>query len=129
MLVPAPVQQEVATQAAPLVAYVPARAAPGWKYQVWASPHGEVLMVFAKGSRQILFVAARYGGDCAFGMKRSFVIGGGTVYYTRTAGERRAWRCVNGVRLMVATSVPSDVVPDVGLARMAASAYHVQRNP
>jgi hypothetical protein len=129
MLVPPPVQQEIATQVPPLVAYVPAQVGTGWKYLAWVSPHGEVQIVFAKGGQQVIFIASRYRGDCSIGMRKSFAIAGVTVYYTRTAAERRAWRCVNGVRLMAATSVPSDRFADVSLARTAASAYRVQRIP
>ena len=129
MLVPPPVQQEIATQVPPLVAYVPAQVGTGWKYLAWASPHDQVMIVFGKAGQQVTFIASRYPGACTIDVRKSFTIAGVTVYYTRTAAERRAWRCVNGVRLIAATSVPSDRFADASLARIAASAYRVQRNP
>jgi hypothetical protein len=120
MLVPPPVQHEIATQA-PHVAYVPSRLAPGWRYETWVSPHGEVEIVFGKAAQQIIFIAAPFSGDCAFSAKRTLRIGGLTVYWNHTAAEQRAWRCVKGVRLLAATSLPTDV----GLGRLVASAHRV----
>jgi hypothetical protein len=124
MLVPPPVQHEIAAKA-PLVAYVPARLAPGWKYVAWQAPQGDLQIVFAKGGRQIVFLAQRYRGDCTIGMRKSFQMAGVKVYYTSTAAEQRAWRCVNGMRLIAATSLPPDRFADVGLGRLAASAHRI----
>ena len=120
MLVPPPVQHEIATQA-PHAAYVPARAAAGWVYQTWVSPHGEVEIVFAKGGKMIIFIAAPFSGDCAFSARKTLQYGTVKVYWTHTAAEQRAWRCVKGVRLLAATSL----LTDVGLGRLVASAHRV----
>ncbi len=120
MLVPPPVQHEIATQA-PHVAYVPSRAATGWRYQGWVSPHGEVEIVFGKGPQMIIFIAAPFSGDCAFSARKTLQYGTVTVYWNHTAAEQRAWRCVHGVRLLAATSLQTDV----GLGRLVASARRV----
>jgi len=120
MLVPPPVQHQIATQA-PRVAYVPTRAAPGWSYMTWASPHGEVMILFSKAGKTTVFMATPFGAPCSYSAMKTFRIGGTTVYWDHTAAEQRAWRCVKGVRLIAATSLQTDV----GLTRLVASARRV----
>ena len=55
MLVPLPVQQQIVQQA-PLVAYVPARLAPGWKYVHWTATEETLVISFTKAA------AVEYGG-------------------------------------------------------------------
>ena len=127
MLVPLPVQQQILARA-PLVAYVPARLAPGWRYASWSAAHGALRVVFRnKAGRQILFVAARFGGNCRAGMEKSFQMAGVKVYWGHTSNEQEAWRCVNGRKLVAATSLAPDRFADVGLGRMAASGHRIRR--
>ena len=125
MLVPVSVQHEIA-QKAPLVAYAPARLAVGWHYARWT--HQGALRIFFrnKAGREIVFVAAPYKGNCRAGMEKSFQMAGVKVYWGHTANEQEAWRCVNGMRLVAATSLPPDRFADVGLARMAASGHRIR---
>ena len=125
MLVPVPVQHEIA-QKAPLVAYAPARLAVGWHYARWT--HEGALRIFFrnKAGREIVFVAAPYKGSCRAGMEKSFQMAGVKVYWGHTANEQEAWRCVNGMRLVAATSLSPDRFADVGLARMAASGHRIR---
>jgi hypothetical protein len=125
MLVPVSVQHEIA-QKAPLVAYAPARLAVGWHYARWT--HLGALRIFFrnKAGREIVFVAAPYKGNCRAGMEKSFQMAGVKVYWGHTANEQEAWRCVNGMKLVAATSLPPDRFADVGLARMAASGHRIR---
>ncbi len=125
MLVPVSVQHEIA-QKAPLVAYAPARLAVGWHYARWT--HQGALRIFFrnKAGREIVFVAAPYKGNCRAGMEKSFQMAGVKVYWGHTANEQEAWRCVNGMKLVAATSLPPDRFADVGLARMAASGHRIR---
>jgi hypothetical protein len=83
VLVPVPVQHQIAQQA-PLVAYVPARLAVGWRYWKWTRD----------GPLRV--------------------------------EEQEAWRCVDGVKLVAATSLPPDRFADVGLGRIVASAHRIR---
>jgi hypothetical protein len=125
VLVPVPVQHEIA-QKAPLVAYAPARLAVGWHYARWT--HEGALRIFFrnKAGREIVFVAAPYKGNCRAGMEKSFQMAGVKVYWGHTANEQEAWRCVNGMKLVAATSLAPDRFADVGLARMAASGHRIR---
>jgi hypothetical protein len=126
MLVPVPVQHAI-VQKAPLVAYVPARVAVGWRYRRWTYQGGAVRIWFAnKAGREITFVAAPFRGNCRAGMEKSFQMAGVKVYWGRTMNEQEAWRCVNGVKLVAATSLPPDRFADVGLGRLAASGHRVR---
>ena len=120
-----PVQHEIA-QKAPLVAYAPARLAFGWHYARWT--HEGALRIFFrnKAGREIVFVAAPYTGSCRAGMEKSFQMAGVKVYWGHTANEQEAWRCVNGMKLVAATSLPPDRFADVGLGRMAASGHRIR---
>jgi hypothetical protein len=125
MLVPVSVQHEIA-QKAPLVAYAPARLAVGWHYARWT--HDGALRIFFrnKAGREVVFVAAPYKGNCRAGMEKSFQMAGVKVYWGHTANEQEAWRCVNGMKLVAATSLTPNRFADVGLARMAASGHRIR---
>jgi|SRR6266487_2888353 hypothetical protein len=125
MLVPVSVQHEIA-QKAPLVAYAPARLAVGWHYARWTHDGALRILFRNKAGREIVFVAAPYKGNCRAGMEKSFQMAGVKVYWGHTANEQEAWRCVNGMRLVAATSLPPDRFADVGLARMAASGHRIR---
>jgi len=62
MLVPLPVQQQIVQQA-PLVAYVPARLAPGWKYVHWTATEETLVISFTKAGKQIDFFDRRFRSD------------------------------------------------------------------
>jgi hypothetical protein len=125
MVVPAPVQHQIA-QKAPLVAYVPTRLAIGWHYERWAH-QGALRIYFAnKAGREIVFVAARFKGNCRAGFAKSFQLAGNKAYWSQTATAQQAWRCVNGVKLVVTTSLPPNRFADVGLGRIAASGQRIR---
>ena len=125
MLVPLPVQHQIA-QKAPLVAYVPARLGIGWHYERWT--HQGALRIFFsnKAGREIVFVASPFKGNCRAGMTKSFQLDGNKVYWSQTATEQQAWRCVNGMKLVATTSLPPNRFADVGLGRMAASGHRIR---
>jgi hypothetical protein len=125
MLVPLPVQHQIA-QKAPLVAYVPARLAVGWRYERWT--HQGALRIFFsnKAGREIVFVASPFKGNCRAGMTKSFQLDGNKVYWSQTAAQQQAWRCVNGMKLVATTSLPPNRFADVGLGIMAASGHRIR---
>jgi hypothetical protein len=125
MLVPVPVQHEIARKA-PLVAYAPARLSVGWRYVRWTHA-GPLRIYFAnKAGKEIVFVAAPFKGTCRAGMEKSFQLAGVKVYWGHTASEQQAWRCVDGVKLVGTTSLPSDRFADVGLGRFVASGHRLR---
>ena len=125
MLVPPPVQHQIA-QKAPLLAYVPSRLAVGWHYARWT--HDGALRIFFsnKAGKEIVFVAAPFKGNCRQGMEKSFQMAGVKAYWSHTANEQQAWRCVNGMKLVAATSLPPNRFADVGLGRVAASSHRIR---
>ena len=132
MLVPAPVQHQIA-QKAPLVAYAPARLAVGWRYSTWSTGEfGALHIVFTnKAGRKIEFVAARFKGNCRAGMTKSFQLDGNKVYWSHTAAEQQAWRCVVSpnralIRLTATTTVPPTKFSDSGLGQVAAAGHYVR---
>jgi hypothetical protein len=126
VLVPVPVQHEIARKA-PLVAYVPARLAIGWRYHHWTNSGALRIFFRNKSGREIVFVAARFSGVCRSGMEKSFQLDGVKVYWSHTANEQQAWRCVNGMKLVAASSLPPERFADVGLGRLAASGHRIRR--
>jgi hypothetical protein len=125
VLVPLPVQHQIA-QKAPLVAYVPARLGVGWHYERWT--HQVALRIFFsnKAGKEIVFVASPFNGNCRAGMTKSFQLDGNKVYWSQTATEQQAWRCVNGMKLVATTSLPPNRFADVGLGIMAASGHRIR---
>jgi hypothetical protein len=125
LLVPAPVQQQIA-QKAPLVAYAPARLAVGWHYERWTH-QGSLQIFFAnKAGQEAVFVATPFKGNCRAAMTKSFQLAGNKVYWSQTATGQQAWRCVNGMKLAATTSLPPNRFADVGLGRMAASGHRIR---
>jgi hypothetical protein len=124
-VVPAFTQGQIA-KTVPSLAYVPARLAIGWRYRRWTHRGGVLRIFFAnKAGREITFVAAPLTGTCRAGMEKSFQQAGVKTYWSHTANEQQAWRCVNGVRLVAASSLRPDQVADVGLGRIAASGHRI----
>jgi hypothetical protein len=125
-VVPAFTQQQIA-KTMPSLAYVPARLAIGWHYRRWTHAGGVLRIFFAdKAGREITFVAAKLTGNCRRGMEKSFQLAGVKTYWSHTANEQQAWRCVNGVRLVAATSLGPGQFADSGLGRIAASGHRIR---
>ncbi|HEY8704912.1 MAG TPA: hypothetical protein VIL98_09175 [Gaiellaceae bacterium] len=124
-VVPVVTQHRIA-KTVPTLAYVPARLAIGWQYERWT--HGGALRIFFRNTagREIVFVAARFTGDCRAGMEKSFQLDGVKVWWAQTASEQEAWRCVNGMKLVAATSLGPDRFADSGLGRIAASGHRIR---
>jgi hypothetical protein len=126
-VVPVFTQHQIAKKATPGLAYVPARLAIGWHYRRWTHHPDELQIFFAdKAGHEITFVAVPLIGKCRTGMEKSFQLAGVKVYWSHTANEQQAWRCVNGVQLVAASSLRPDQFADVGLGRIAASGHHVR---
>jgi hypothetical protein len=124
-VVPAFTQGQIA-KTVPSLAYVPARLAIGWRYRRWTHRGGVLRIFFAnKAGREITFGAAPLTGTCRAGMEKSFQQAGVKTYWSHTANEQQAWRCVNGVRLVAASSLRPDQFADVGLGRIAASGHRI----
>ena len=124
-VVPTFTQGQIA-KALPSLAYVPARLAIGWHYRRWTHRGGVLRIFFSdKAGRDITFVAAPFTGSCRTGMEKSFQQAGVKTYWSHTANEQQAWRCVNGVRLVAASSLGPDKFADVGLGRIAASGHRI----
>jgi len=124
-VVPVFTQHRIA-QTVPALAYVPARLAIGWRYERWT--HDGALRIFFrnKAGQEIVFVAARFTGSCRSGMEKSFQLDGVKVWWAQTAAKQEAWRCVNGMKLVAATSLGPDRFADVGLGRVAASGHRIR---
>jgi hypothetical protein len=117
----------------PSLAYVPARVPSGFHYYRWATTTRPALRIWFrdKAQHEITFVAVRLVGACAAGREKSFQLDGNKVYWSHTANEQQAWRCVVGpnkrpVRLVAATSLPPTTFSDSGLGRVAASGHLVR---
>jgi hypothetical protein len=124
--VPVPVQHQIVKQA-PHFAYAPARIPSGWHYSSWSNAFVLRIYFVNKAGQNIVFVAARYKGDCGIGKQKTFQLAGVKVYWALTPSEQEAWRCVNGVKLIAATSLPTNRFADVGLGRIAASGHRLRR--
>jgi hypothetical protein len=125
VLVPVPIQQQI-VQRHPTLAYAPARLSVGWHYETWSFRDGAVRIRFAnKAGSEVTFLAARFKGNCALAKEKSFQMAGVKVYWSHTYNEQQAWRCVNGVKLVGATSLAPDRFADVGLGRLVASGHRI----
>jgi hypothetical protein len=111
----------------PAVAYVPARLAIGWHYRRWTHQQGALRIFFTnKAGHDITFVAAPFTGNCAAAKEKTFQLAGVKVWWSHTADEQQAWRCVNGVKLVAATALGIDRFADVGLGRIVASGHLIR---
>ena len=125
MLVPVPVQHQIATEA-PLVAYVPSRLAPGWRYSTMATDGSRLVLVFRGGTgREIDYYVLRWRGACGAGALGSRSSSGATVYDARTVDEQSAWRCVGGYKLVATTLLPPNRLSYLVLVRLVASSRHL----
>jgi hypothetical protein len=129
-VVPAAVQARIKARA-PGLAYVPTRVALGFRYSGRGLVPGAVRIRFRnRAGWEIAFVAAPLRGDCRTGMEKSFQLDGNKVYWSHTANEQQAWRCVVGpsgraVRLVAASPQPPSRLADVGLGIVAASGKYI----
>ena len=124
-VVPVFTQHRIAARV-PRLAYVPARLAIGWRYKRWTH-EGPLRIFFAdKAGREIVFIAAPFKGSCRAGMEKSFQLAGVKVWWGHTSNEQEAWRCVNGMKLVAATSLLPNRFADVGLGRIAASGHRIR---
>lgn len=128
-LVPAAVQARI-ERAAPGLAYVPTRIAPGFRFVRWRSGVGAVwIWLRNRAGWEVVFVAAPLKGACTAGKEKSFQLAGNKVYWSHTENEQEAWRCVSRpggtVRLAAATAKPASRFADVGLGTVVASGKRI----
>jgi hypothetical protein len=124
-VVPAFSQHRIAASV-PALAYVPARLAIGWRYSRWNHTGGLHVFFVNKAGREIDFSVSRFSGECRAGMAKSFQLDGVKVWWAQTAADQRAWRCVDGRKLMAATTLGADRFADVGLGRVVASGHRIR---
>jgi hypothetical protein len=115
-----------------LYAFVPTRIDSRMRYYRWAFQPGAkpALRIWFRHKDnpnwQITFVASPQTGPCATGKEKSFQLDGNKVYWSHTANEQQAWRCVGTVRLTVATPLPPTKFSDSGLGIVAASGHRIR---
>ena len=126
--------QQAIKQRTKLYAYVPARVPIGFRYYRWSfTPKPPALrIVFRNKAGWEIVFSATPGAACAgTGKEKSFQLDGNKVYWSHTATEQQAWRCVVGlnhklIRLTASTAVPPTKFADSGLARVAAAGHYVR---
>lgn len=123
--------QHAIVRRAPSYAYVPARVPLGYRYLRWTY-RDTVLRIWFRNpaGKEITFIASARHGACTTGREKTFQQAGNKVYWSHTANEQQAWRCVTGpgdrlVQLTAATAQPPTEFADVGLGRVAASAHRI----
>ena len=79
-----------------------------------------------KAGREIVFTASRFSGVCRARMEKSFQLDGVKVWWAQTASEQRAWRCVNGHKLVASSTLSPRQFADVGLGRIVASGHGIR---
>jgi len=113
-----------------LLAYVPTKAPSGFRYYKWTytrKPAAMRVWLRNKAGWEITFIASPLTGRCDAGHEKSFQLAGNKVWWSHTANEQQAWRCVsspvNGkpIRLTAATVLPPTKFADVGIGQVAAS--------
>jgi len=123
--------QQALKKKVPSLAYVPTRVGFGFRYYRWATTTRPSLRIWFRDAakRELTFIATFQHGACATGKEKSFQLDGNKVYWSHTANEQQAWRCItrNGrtARLTVATPIAPATFADVGIGRIAASARYV----
>ena len=123
--------QQALKKKLPALAYVPTRVGSGFHYYKWATTTRPSVRIWFrdKAAREITFIATYQRGPCATSKEKTFQLDGNKVYWSHTANEQQAWRCLvrNGrtIRLTVATPIPPTEFADVGIGRIAASARYI----
>jgi hypothetical protein len=131
--VPAHSQQAIKQRTA-LYAYVPARVPLGFRYYRWSfTPQPPALHIqFRNKAGWEIVLTASPGAACSgAGKEKSFQLDGNKVYWSHTATEQRAWRCVVGrngkpIRLTASTTVPPTKFSDTGLGQVAAAGRRIR---
>ena len=130
-VVPRQVQLQIA-RTSPAFAYMPTREPVGFRFAGWsrAAGGGGVITLADKAGWKIRFVALRDAGACRAGMEKSFQLDGNKVYWSHTAVEQRAWRCLTDlkgrrVRLVASSTQPPSRFANVGLGQVAASGKRI----
>jgi hypothetical protein len=126
--------QQAIKQRTKLYAYVPARVPIGFRYYRWSfTPKPpELRIVFRnKAGWQIVFSASPGAACSGAGKEKSFQLDGNKVYWSHTATEQQAWRCVVGrnhklIRLTATTTVPPTKFADSGLGQVAAAGHYLR---
>lgn len=123
--------QQALKKKLPSLAYVPTRVGSGFRYYKWATTTRPSLRIWFRdrAKREITFVATFQHGACATSKEKTFQLDGNKVYWSHTADEQQAWRCVARnrrlIRLTVATPIPPTKFADVGIGRIAASGRYI----
>ncbi len=129
-VVPRRVQLQILGKA-PGLAYAPTRMALSFRYTNWQKTPANVEITFDnKAGWEIRFVVLRQVGVCRTGMEKSFQLDGNKVYWSHTAAEQQAWRCLSGahgrqVRLVGSSPQPPTLFADVGLGLVVASGKRI----
>ena len=126
--------QQAIKQRTRLYAYVPARVPIGFRYYRWSfTPKPPALrIVFRnKAAWEIVFTASPGAACSGAGKEKSFQLDGNKVYWSQTAAEQQAWRCVVGrnhklIRLTASTTVPPTKFSDAGLGQTAAAGHYIR---
>ena len=130
-VVPPVVRAQIKRQA-PQLAYAPTRMARGFHYTHWSKTPRTVQIAFGnKAGWQITFIAVPTSGACRAGMEKSYQLDGNKVYWSHTAAEQQAWRCVSRldgrrVRLVASSPQPRTLFAAVGLGQVVASAARIR---
>lgn len=111
---------------------MPARVPTGYRYLKWrwVETAGALHIWFRNTSgQQIVFISSWQYGNCPTGKQKTFQLAGTTVYWSRSAKQQQAWRCVKAdgitIQLTASTTQSPTRIPAVGLGRVAASARRV----
>jgi hypothetical protein len=132
---PVPVHsQQAIKQRTALYAYVPARVPLGFRYYRWSftpKPPALRIQFRNKAGWEIVFSASPGAACSGAGKEKSFQLDGNKVYWSHTATEQRAWRCVVGrngkpIRLTASTTVPPTKFSDTGLGQVAAAGRRIR---
>jgi hypothetical protein len=132
---PVPLQaQQAIKHRTTIYAYVPPRVPLGFRYYRWSfTPKPPALrIVFRnKAGWEIVFSAAAGAACTGAGKEKTFQLDGNKVYWSHTAAEQQAWRCVVGrnhklIRLAATTTVPPSKFADSGLGQVAAAGHYVR---
>ena len=126
--------QQAIKQRTALYAYVPARVPLGFRYYRWTFTSKPAALRIAfrnKAGWEISFVASAQAACAGAGKEKSFQLDGNKVYWSHTAAEQQAWRCVVGrtralIRLTASTTVPPTKFSDSGLGQVAAAGHYVR---
>jgi hypothetical protein len=115
-------------------AYVPARVPLGFRYYRWSfttQPPALRISFRNKAGWEIVFSASPGAACTGAGKEKSFQLDGNKVYWSHTATEQQAWRCVVGrnhklIRLTATTTVPPTKFGDTGLGQVAAAGHYIR---